>query len=44
MGIGDLFVEQDLAGAQDLAFLAFGEDDALGLPLCALWIMPRITS
>ena len=29
----DLLVEQDLAGAQDLAFLAFGEDDALGLLL-----------
>ena len=30
--VRDLLVQQDLAGAQDLALLAFGEDDALGLP------------
>jgi len=29
----DFFVEQDLAGAQNFALLAFGEDDASGLPL-----------
>jgi hypothetical protein len=34
-GHGDLLVEQNLAGAQDLALFAFGEDDALGR-LCAL--------
>ena len=32
-GEGDLLVQQDLAGAQDLALFAFGEDDALGRPL-----------
>ena len=32
-GQRDLFVQQDLAGAQDLAFLAFGEHDPLGLAL-----------
>ena len=31
IGMRDLLVQQDLAGAQDLAFLAFGEDDPLGV-------------
>ena len=30
-GVGDFLIEQDLAGAQDLGLLAFGEHDPFGL-------------